>query len=47
VRDAILDNADSIISFRRVLTDAEILAKESCPEFSVEYVINLPNYHIS
>jgi type IV secretory system conjugative DNA transfer VirD4/TraG family protein len=46
VRDAILGNAGTIISFRLGVTDAEILAKEFYPEFSVEDLINLPNYNI-
>ena len=46
VRDAILGNAATIISFRLGVTDAEILAKEFYPEFSVEDLINLPNYNI-
>jgi type IV secretory pathway TraG/TraD family ATPase VirD4 len=46
VRDAILGNAGTIISFRLGVTDAEVLAKEFYPEFSVEDLINLPNYNI-
>ena len=46
VRDAILGNKGTIISFRLGVTDAEILAKEFYPEFSVEDLINLPNYNI-
>jgi Helicase HerA, central domain/TraM recognition site of TraD and TraG len=46
VRDAILGNVGTIISFRLGVPDAEILAKEFYPEFSVEDLINLPNYHI-
>jgi hypothetical protein len=46
VRDAILGNAGTIISFRLGVTDAEILAKEFYPEFSVEDLINLPNYSV-
>jgi len=46
VRDAILGNAGTIISFRLGVTDGEILAKEFYPEFSVEDLINLPNYNI-
>jgi Helicase HerA, central domain/TraM recognition site of TraD and TraG len=46
VRDAILGNAGTIASFRLGVPDAEILAKEFYPEFSVEDLINLPNYHV-
>jgi hypothetical protein len=46
VRDAILGNVGTITSFRLGVTDAEILAKEFYPEFSVEDLINLPNYNI-
>jgi Type IV secretion-system coupling protein DNA-binding domain len=46
VRDAILGNVGTTISFRLGVPDAEILAKEFYPEFSVEDLINLPNYHI-
>src|SRR5215471_6082656 len=46
VKDAILGNTGTIISFRLGLTDAEILAGEFYPEFSSKDLINLPNYHI-
>jgi hypothetical protein len=46
VRDAILGNTGTIISFRLGVPDAEILAKEFYPDFSVEDLINLPNYQI-
>jgi hypothetical protein len=46
VRDAILGNVGTVISFRVSVTDAEILAKEFYAEFSVEDLINLPNYNI-
>ncbi len=46
MRDTILSNAGTIISFRLGVTDAEILAKEFYPEFSVEDLINLPNFNI-
>jgi hypothetical protein len=35
-----------VVSFRLGLTDSEILAKEFYPEFSVEDLINLPNYNV-
>jgi hypothetical protein len=46
VKDAILGNTGTIISFRLGLTDAEILAKEFYPVFSENDLINLPNFHI-
>jgi hypothetical protein len=46
VRDAILGNTGTIISFQLGVPDAEILAKEFYPDFSVEDLINLPNYQI-
>jgi len=46
VRDAILGNAGTIISFRLGLADAEILSKEFWPEFSAEDLIRLPNYQV-
>ena len=46
VRDAILGNVGTIISFRLGLTDAEILTGEFYPFFSARDLINLPNYHI-
>jgi len=46
IRDAILGNAGTIISFRLGLADAEILSKEFWPEFSAEDLISLPNYSV-
>jgi hypothetical protein len=46
VRDAILGNTGTIISFRLGLTDAEILAGEFYAFFAARDLINLPNYHI-
>jgi type IV secretory pathway TraG/TraD family ATPase VirD4 len=46
VRDAILGNVGTLISFRLGVTDAEILEKEFYPEFSIKDLISLPNYHI-
>ena len=46
VRDAILGNAGTIISFRLGLVDAEILEKEFYPEFSATELVNLPNYRV-
>lgn len=46
VRDAILGNVGTVVSFRLGLTDAEILAGEFYPFFSARDLINLPNYAI-
>jgi hypothetical protein len=46
VRDAILGNVGTIISFRLGLADAEILAKEFYPTFAAVDLISLPNYEI-
>jgi len=46
VRDAILGNVGTTISFRVGLSDAEILEKEFYPEFSASDLNSLPNYHI-
>jgi len=46
VRDAILGNAGTIISFRLGVTDAEVLSREFHPEFSLQDLIGLPNYRI-
>ena len=46
VRDAILGNVGTIISFRLGLGAAEILENEFRPEISALDLISLPNYHI-
>ena len=46
VRDAILGNVGTIISFRLGVADAELMAKEFCPEFSEIDLMNLPNHHV-
>jgi hypothetical protein len=46
IRDAILGNVGTIISFRLGLADAEILAKEFAPIFSPHDLMALPNYAI-
>ena len=46
VKDAILGNTGTIISFRLGLVDAEVLFKEFHPVFEADDLINLPNYHI-
>ena len=45
IRDAILENAGTIVSFRLGVKDAEILTREFWPEFSEKDLIALPNYH--
>ena len=47
VRDAILGNVGTILSFRLGLFDAEILENEFKPEISAIDLISLPNYHLS
>ncbi len=46
VRDAIFGNVGTMIAFRIGATDAEFLEKEFEPEFNIQDIINLPNYHI-
>src|SRR5205085_1448939 len=46
VRDAILGNAGTIVSFRLGITDAKLLEKEFEPELSAIDLIGLPNYHV-
>jgi len=46
IRNAVLGNVGTVISFRIGTEDAAQMAKEMYPEFSVEDFINLPNYHI-
>ena len=46
VRESVLANAGTIISFRLGVSDAEILEKEMYPEFSKRDLVNLPNYSI-
>jgi type IV secretory pathway TraG/TraD family ATPase VirD4 len=46
VRDAILGNAGTLISFRLGVPDAQLLEAEFLPEFSALDLIGLPNYHI-
>lgn len=46
VRDAILGNVGTIISFRLGLADAEILGKEFAPVFSPHDLMGLANYNI-
>jgi hypothetical protein len=46
VRDAILGNVGTIVSFRLGLADAEVLEKEFHPEFDADDLVNLPNHGI-
>jgi hypothetical protein len=46
VQDAILGNVGTLICFLVGAVDAELLAKEFYPEFSISDLNNLPNYHI-
>jgi len=46
LRNAILGNVGTIISFRVGPEDADILEKEFCPEFSASDLLNLPNRSI-
>ncbi|MBS1594105.1 MAG: type IV secretion system DNA-binding domain-containing protein [Bacteroidetes bacterium] len=46
IREAILGNAGTIISFRIGTEDALFMSKEMFPEFGLEDFINLPNHHI-
>ncbi|NNE82744.1 MAG: TraM recognition domain-containing protein [Alphaproteobacteria bacterium] len=46
VRDAVIGNAGTLISFRLGGNDAPIIAREFLPTFSTEDLVGLPNYHI-
>ena len=46
VRDSILGNVGTFISFRLGATDALILEKEFAPEVTAQDLVSLPNYHI-
>ena len=46
IKDAILGNVGTLISFRIGATDAETLAPEFTPELDASNFTNLPNYHI-
>ncbi|HZR84223.1 MAG TPA: TraM recognition domain-containing protein [Candidatus Binatia bacterium] len=46
IRDAIIGNVGTIISFRIGLADAEIIAREFYPEFSEGDLVYLPNHEI-
>lgn len=46
IRDAVLGNVGTLISFRVGMSDAEILAKEFYPTFSAADLIRLSNHHV-
>ena len=46
IRDAVLGNAGTLISFRLGVSDASYFAKEFYPLFDVQDLVNLPNYEI-
>jgi CxxC-x17-CxxC domain-containing protein len=46
VRDAVFGNVGTMITFRVGAKDAEFLEPEYDPEFTIEDIVNLPNYHI-
>lgn len=46
IRDAILGNVGTMISFRIGTADAEILAQEFAPEITMQNLVNLPNYQL-
>ena len=46
VRDAVIGNAGTLISFRLGGRDAPLIAREFLPTFGPEDLVNLPNYHI-
>ena len=46
VRDAVLGNAGTLITFRLGAHDASLISKEFYPKFEMVDVLNLPNYDI-
>lgn len=46
VRDAVFGNTGTMIVFRVGAADAEYLEPEFEPEFVIQDIVNLPNYHI-
>lgn len=46
IRDAIVGNVGTVISFRVGTDDASFISKEMFPVFDMESLINLANYHI-
>lgn len=46
VRDAVFGNVGTMVAFRVAASDAAFLEKEFEPEFGIQDMVNLPNYHI-
>ncbi|MCA9364004.1 type IV secretion system DNA-binding domain-containing protein, partial [Candidatus Kaiserbacteria bacterium] len=46
VRDAVFGNVGTMLMFRVGAADAEFLESEFTPEFTIEDMVNLPNYRI-
>lgn len=46
VRDAVLGNVGTLISFRIGLKDAELISREFYPKFSESDLMNLHNFHV-
>ncbi len=46
VRDAVFGNVGTMIVFRVGAADAEFLEKEFEPEFLIQDIVGLPNYHV-
>src|SRR6185369_3605680 len=46
VRDAIFGNVGTMVVFRVGAADAEALEPEFEPEFTIQDIVNIPNYHI-
>ena len=46
IKDAVLGNVGTLISFRLGVTDAKYMEKEFFPYFNFDDIINLPNYKI-
>lgn len=46
IRDAVLGNAGTLISFRVGALDAPLLAREFSPVFEADDLLSLPNFHI-
>lgn len=44
VRDAVFGNVGTMVSYRVGAADAEFLEKEFEPEFTIQDIVNLPNY---
>jgi len=46
VRDAVFGNVGTLVTFRVGAADAEFLEKEFEPEFTIQDIVNLPNYQV-